>query len=97
MDVIFKSEGKVEEISQNEYMKNSLDRLKTIQGDLFLYGVALSAQDQHIWNAIKKNDQIENIYISVFLDENKESDLTEEKARTAFGNKKFEFYYSKSI
>ena len=67
LDVIFKSKNKENDVINNPYMNFALEKLKShIEGNLFLYGVSLSENDSHVWNAIKSNTSVENIYVSVF-------------------------------
>ena len=62
--VVFRSNNKLELIEQNDYLKNSFEKLGQIEGDLVIFGSSLDNNDKHIFNSINMNEKIRNIYIS---------------------------------
>ncbi len=56
LDIVFAgtSKGKRKQIRGNIYMKSALHKLRTLEGNLFLYGLSFSKNDNHIWKVIKK-------------------------------------------
>lgn len=72
---VFISEGssseKQEKIIHNAYLNHCFRSLKKIKGNLVIFGTLLKMNDQHIQDAICRNN-CENIYIGLF---DKENDL----------------------
>jgi hypothetical protein len=69
LDIIFKSTDKIKDINNNQYMKSALEQLKKITGNIYLYGVSLSENDNHIWEAINNNDEVTQVYVSVYCND----------------------------
>ncbi len=82
-DVILKEE-KLQCIEKNIYMKSALHKLSTIEGNLFLYGLSLSKNDDHIWEAIRNNKKINKVFVSVYKDDD---EAFRERALAALGDK----------
>ena len=86
LDIIFNNDNKMALIEKNSYMKYSLEELAKVRGDIYLYGVSLSENDNHIWDAVKSGKNIQNIYVSCSeLDPDPVS--LEERAQNLFGRK----------
>lgn len=69
---IFISEGttehKLKRITENGYLTRAMASLKSIGGNLFIFGHSLRDEDDHILNLIIKDSKVKNIFISVFGD-----------------------------
>ena len=94
LDIIFKNNDKVSDIKDNKYLSYCLEQLKNISGNIFLYGVSMNKNDSHIWNAIKKNSNIENIYISVLP---RERDELTKNTKEAFGSRKGVVFFNSHL
>ena len=88
LDIIFKSTDKIKDINNNQYMKSALEQLKKITGNIYLYGVSLSENDNHIWDAINDNGKITQVYVSVSSNGNGNSDLKMANAKQRLPKKK---------
>lgn len=53
-------------IYTNEYLNNCYSELGEISGTLFIYGHSLNRTDQHIFDKINSNKQLQNIFISIY-------------------------------
>lgn len=60
---IFQSENKLDAINESTYLKNNLDKLETLSGNMVIIGSSLSENDSHIFERINKS-QIDTLYIS---------------------------------
>lgn len=60
------SEEKLNKISHNRYLQNAIEQLRYIKGSLFIHGHSLDDNDKHIINAINKNKNLKQIFISVY-------------------------------
>ena len=90
LDCIFSDDNKIEDIKQNSYMADGLERLGQISGNIFLYGVGLNENDNHIWSAIANNNAIKRVYISFLRQEDeKQGGLQLTAERTGARAKKF--------
>lgn len=73
---LFVSEGthedKLEAIRQSDYLKFALNRLKEAESSLAVFGTSLSNPDQHIVDAINRNDRDLAISIHTYDTESKE-------------------------
>ena len=72
LDCIFKNKEKLSDIKKNKYLNDCLEQLKNISGNIFLYGIGLGKNDNHVWSSIQNNSNIKNIYISVYSDDSDE-------------------------
>jgi hypothetical protein len=61
------TEEKLNIIKNNTYLKNALESLKGIEGDLVIYGCSIDDNDAHIWKNIC-DSRIKNIYIGISED-----------------------------
>ncbi len=66
---LFVAEGdslsKLKKIEASSYLFDCLDKFSRIQGQLFIYGHSLPAQDQHILDMIAKNIELRHLWISL--------------------------------
>jgi hypothetical protein len=91
---ILKPDNKFEDIEQNNYLKNSLYKLSEIEGELVIFGSALSENDNHIFNKINDNMQITTVYLST-CPENLQS--TSIRALEVFPNKEIGYFDYKTV
>lgn len=67
---VFISEGstehKITRIKKNGYLSRGLSSLKSISGNLFIYGHSLRDEDDHVFSVINSNNKVKNIYISLY-------------------------------
>ncbi|WP_191841854.1 DUF4917 family protein [Catellatospora chokoriensis] len=61
-----KSEEKLHRISQSPYLKYCYDRLRDLNGSLFIYGFSFSEADKHVIDLLDNNPQLIELYISVY-------------------------------
>ncbi|AWN73818.1 DUF4917 domain-containing protein [Legionella anisa] len=52
-------------IEKTSYLKQALESLKKIKGDLIIYGCSIDDNDAHIWEIICCNKNIDKIYIGI--------------------------------
>ncbi len=97
-DIVFEgtSERKRQQIKENIYMENALNKLSAIKGNLFLYGLSFFENDDHIWEAIRNNNKIDKIHISVGPED---GDVYRKRALAALDEKESDetFFDSDSI
>jgi hypothetical protein len=76
---VFITEGnnkhKIARINANSYLGRSISSLKSIRGNLFIFGHSLRGEDDHIFNIInevkgKKSNGVSNVFVSVYGDIN---------------------------
>src|SRR5690625_1447238 len=71
---VFISEGttehKLKRIKENGYLSRSFSSLKSITGDLFIFGHSIRDEDDHVFNIINSNTGLKRIYISLYGDIN---------------------------
>lgn len=60
------SQKKLDKIYHHGYLSKGLRSLNSIQHPLFLYGVSLSQNDEHLTNIIVKNTKIRKLFVSLF-------------------------------
>jgi hypothetical protein len=69
---VFISEGKVEHkrqrILNNGYLNRALVSLRSISGNIFIFGHSLREEDAHIFDIINRNVDIKNIFVSIYGD-----------------------------
>lgn len=83
------TEEKLDFIEKNNYLKQALESLKKIEGDLVIYGCSIDDNDAHIWEAICSNNSVGNIYIGI---SNKDRDKVIDRVENHFKNKHVSFY-----
>jgi hypothetical protein len=59
-------EHKMMRIKTNGYLARSFSSLKSISGDLFIFGHSLRDEDNHVFDLILKESSISKFYISIF-------------------------------
>lgn len=94
------SEEKLNKISHNKYLQNSLDNLKYVNGNLFIHGHSLDANDKHIVDVINSSRDLKQIFISVHNPE-KNFEQMQQKAYSNFvdgrqDSKRIYFYDAES-
>jgi len=67
------SSSKLGQIGTNGYLSNCLRKFCGIQGHLFTFGFSFSEQDNHISDAIVKNEAIRHLWIGIRGDFSKPS------------------------
>lgn len=90
---IFQHENKTDVINNNGYLKNCLDKLGTLTGNLVIIGSALSSNDNHLFDKINKSD-IETVYISTLLEN---IDRMRETANSIFPEKEIYLFDARTI
>lgn len=60
------SEHKLKRIKENGYLSRSFSSLKSIGGDLFIFGHSIRDEDDHFFDVINTNKSLKNIFISLF-------------------------------
>jgi Domain of unknown function (DUF4917) len=90
---VFQQENKIDAINENKYLKNCLEKLKEISGNLVIIGSSLADNDDHIFKQIN-DSKVENIYISSRL---KSKDKNLELAKKKFPSKKFYLFDADTI
>lgn len=67
---VFISEGttehKLKRIKENGYLARSFSSLKSISGDLFIFGHSIRDEDDHVFEIINSNRSLKKIFISAF-------------------------------
>jgi hypothetical protein len=66
------SEHKLKRIKENGYLSRSFSSLKSIGGDLFIFGHSIRDEDDHFFDVINTNKSLKNIFISLFGDKDSE-------------------------
>lgn len=56
---------KEKHINKVKYLKESLGKLSTMEGNLVIYGSSLAQNDEHIWSKVRENEKIEKVFISI--------------------------------
>lgn len=76
---VFITEGndrhKLARINANSYLGRSISSLKSIRGNLFIFGHSLRNEDDHIFSIInevkgKKSNGVSNVFVSIYGDPN---------------------------
>ena len=83
-------EDKMQKIKDNQYLKDCLERLEGIAGEIVIIGWSCAANDGHIVRALKQNQNLEKIYFSYY-----ESDTIDE-VEQAFSGWKGEIIFFNS-
>jgi len=67
---VFISEGtqehKLKRIKENGYLSRSFSSLKSITGDLFIFGHSIRDEDDHVFEIVNSNTKLKQIFISLF-------------------------------
>ena len=63
-----KSEQKMAKIQRSNYLGSCLRSLGAVTGNLFIYGLSMSQNDEHILNEIRKNSKLKKIFVSFYGD-----------------------------
>lgn len=61
------SKEKLNHINRSDYLRYAFYKIKEIEGELVLYGVSLADNDEHIWEAIGENKNINKLYINFHI------------------------------
>ncbi len=61
-------EQKRQAIDSNDYLSFCFNKLRSIEGDLVVFGLSLGESDQHIFNALAGNPRLRRVYLSVYGD-----------------------------
>lgn len=61
-------EQKISRINRNAYLSRAFASLKSICGNLFIFGHSLRNEDDHVFNCINNKSKIKKIFISIFGD-----------------------------
>lgn len=64
------SEHKLKRITENGYLARAMASLKSIRGNLFIFGHSIRDEDDHVFDLIIRDGKVNNIFISVFGDMN---------------------------
>lgn len=90
------SYDKLKKIMRNNYLRYCLDSIQYTKGVFFVHGHSLDDNDRHIFNKIKFNEAIKELYIGVFNPE-KNIDQVYERVMGIFGarvrNDKLKIYF----
>lgn len=67
---VFISEGrqehKLKRIKENGYLSRSFSSIKSIGGDLFVFGHSIRDEDDHVFDIVNLNKNIKKVFISLF-------------------------------
>lgn len=80
-------------IAQNNYLQYCYNKLSEINGVLFIHGHSLNDTDQHIFDAINDNPNIQEVYISIHLKSGETIDKKSKLAEKRFCRDKKLHYY----
>lgn len=71
---VFITEGskkqKRSRINNNAYLARSFASLKSIQGNVFIFGHSLRDEDDHVFNYLNYKSKVNNIFVSIYGDKN---------------------------
>lgn len=101
---VFISEGtmkhKMARIKDSSYLGRAFSSLKSISGNLFIFGHSLRDEDDHVFNYINVKSRVKNIFISIFGDPNTVDNQRIFKKvlqwQQKFKKKNYYYYYSNS-
>lgn len=92
------SHQKLERIESNKYLMHAYSNLQNASGSLFIHGHSMSDNDDHLWNAIKNNANIDKLFISIHGDPRLQHNAqTIAKAISVANNRYINFYTSESV
>lgn len=102
---VFISEGSTEHklarIKRNGYLSRTFSSLKSITGNLFIFGHSIRDEDDHVFDFINQNNRNLKIFIGLYgnpdVPHNKAIINKVEKWRNTYRSKVFEFYDSTSV
>jgi hypothetical protein len=60
------SDQKLEKVQRSNYLGHNYRSLGSITGNLFVYGLSFSENDNHIAEQIRRNTSIKNVFVSVY-------------------------------
>lgn len=87
------SQNKLDFINENNYLQYCYKKLSEINGVLFIHGHSLNDTDQHIFDAINDNPNIQEVYISIHLKSGETIDKKSKLAEKRFCRDKKLHYY----
>ena len=99
---VFQPNDKYEEVNNNEYLQTGYQKLSDLQGFLVIIGCSMSENDSYIFEQIERSD-IETIYITIYITEEKEDKRKKEikefydKAKKYFKDKEIILVDAKTI
>jgi hypothetical protein len=74
---------KKQKIEHNPYLNYCFQSLKKLEGVLFIHGHSMNESDKHIFDQINSNQKITTVFVSIYRDENNESNQrTKDHARS---------------
>ncbi|MBL4575547.1 MAG: DUF4917 family protein [Opitutaceae bacterium] len=102
---VFISEGttehKLARIKKNGYLSRMFSSLKSISGNLFIFGHSIRDEDDHVFDFINQNNRKINIFIGLFGDVTDPHNVIiinkVNSWKREFPRKKFEFYQASSL
>lgn len=90
------SDKKLEKIRKSSYLSDCYSALGELEGVLFIHGHSMAENDQHIFKKINSSS-VSKVFISIFGDENSDSNLqTKANAKRFINRKNIEFYQAES-
>ena len=90
---VFTNESKIDEINNCEYLKDSLDEISNLNGNIVIIGSSLDDNDKHIFEAIN-NSNISKVY---FASTEKEYEYHNDRMKLLFPNKEIVLYDRESV
>lgn len=101
---VFISEGTTEHkkkrINNNAYLARAFSSIKSITGNLYIYGHSIRDEDNHIFDYILQKGKIKNIFISIYGDkdsaDNKKIIQKVNNWNIVYNNKNFYLYNAES-
>lgn len=104
---VFISEGttehKLKRIKENGYLSRSFSSIKSITGDIFIFGHSIRDEDDHVFDIINTNRGLKKIFISLFGNKDSEENkkiihkITRWRNEYNFKGREYIFYYSSSV
>ncbi|MBL4653701.1 MAG: DUF4917 family protein [Flavobacteriales bacterium] len=102
---VFISEGttehKLARIKKNGYLSRTFSSLKSITGNLFIFGHSIRDEDDHVFDFINQNNKRLKMFIGLYGASSEAPNRVIiskiERWRKSFPNKKFEFYDTSSV
>lgn len=90
---VFNNESKIDEINNCEYLKDSLDEISNLNGNIVIIGSSLDENDKHIFEEIN-NSNISKVY---FASTEKEYEYHNDRMKLLFPNKEIVLYDRESV
>lgn len=100
---VFISEGttqhKLSRIRDNSYLGRAFSSLKSIRGNLFIFGHSLRDEDNHVFDYVNSKSGVSNIFISVFGESENNQVIFDKVARwqDAHPSRNYHFYTAESV